>query len=138
VAENGAPVAVVTWGQPEGCEMRAVLAAVGSLLPPPPPGASGPFALSAPGALEGLAERAGLRPLQAGDVATPFEYGDLDLAWWSIAASGPGARVIAEAGEQRAREIVCEPFTAFRQPDDTIRVACQIRNTRPRPARATA
>ena len=34
----------------------------GSLLPPPPPGAVGPFALAAPGALETLVEGAGLTP----------------------------------------------------------------------------
>lgn len=38
VASFGAPVAVVTWAPPERCETRVVLAAVGSLLPPPPPG----------------------------------------------------------------------------------------------------
>ena len=71
VAGAGAPVAVVTWGAPEQCEMRAVLAAIGSLLPPPPPGAAGPFALAAPGALEGLVESSGLVAERAIDVPTP-------------------------------------------------------------------
>ena len=49
VAVPGAPVAVVTWAQPERCQPRVVLAAIGALLPPPPASASGPFALSGPG-----------------------------------------------------------------------------------------
>ena len=49
VARPGARIAIVTWGAPEQCEMRTVLGAIGSLLPPPPPGAVGPFALAAPG-----------------------------------------------------------------------------------------
>ena len=52
-------VAVTTWGRTEQCEMRAVLGAIGALLPPPPPGAAGPFALAAPGALEALVEAPG-------------------------------------------------------------------------------
>jgi SAM-dependent methyltransferase len=49
VAVPGAPVAVVMWAQPEHCQPRVVLAAIGALLPPPPASASGPFALSGPG-----------------------------------------------------------------------------------------
>jgi len=60
-------------------------------------------------------------------VVTPFEYGDLELAWRSIAASGPGARAIAEAGEQRAREVIGEAFAGFRQPGGTIRLANTFR-----------
>jgi hypothetical protein len=42
-------------GPPEDCEAAAYLGALGMLLPPPPPGAPGPFALSQPGALASLA-----------------------------------------------------------------------------------
>jgi SAM-dependent methyltransferase len=60
VTPTGGTVAILTWGQPERCEAAAIIQALGSLLPPPPPGAPGPFALSAPGALEDLVHRAGL------------------------------------------------------------------------------
>jgi ubiquinone/menaquinone biosynthesis C-methylase UbiE len=46
VARIGAPVAIAVWGKREDTEGFALLAALGSLLPPPPPGAPGPFALS--------------------------------------------------------------------------------------------
>jgi hypothetical protein len=42
-------------GPPEDCEAAAYLGALGALLPPPPPGAPGPFALSQPGALASFA-----------------------------------------------------------------------------------
>lgn len=60
VASPGSRVAVVTWGDRERCEARVLMAAVGALLPPGPPGAGGPFALAAPGALEALVESAHL------------------------------------------------------------------------------
>lgn len=41
VSRSRAPVAIATWGPVEQCEMRVVLGAIGSLLPPPPPGPAG-------------------------------------------------------------------------------------------------
>lgn len=51
-------VVVAVWGAPDKYELAPYLGAVGKLLPPPPPGAPGPFALSAPGTLEALAGKA--------------------------------------------------------------------------------
>lgn len=48
---DGRLIALV-WGSPDKCEMAAYLAALSSLMPAPPPGAPGPWALSPPGALE--------------------------------------------------------------------------------------
>ena len=47
VVTAGGRVAMVTWGMPQDCEHATTLKAIGALLPPPPPGAGGPFALSA-------------------------------------------------------------------------------------------
>jgi SAM-dependent methyltransferase len=98
VAEDS-PVAVLTWGPPERCEMRDVLGAIGGLLPPPPPGAGGPFALSAPGALEDLLSRAGLRVERDAEVDTPYVYPDVPTAVRAQAASGPAVRAAQHAGE---------------------------------------
>ncbi len=78
VAKPGAAVVTATWGKPESCEASAFLAALRPLLPPPPPGAPGPFALSADGALEALVEQAGLTPKSVAGVDCPFEYPDLE------------------------------------------------------------
>ena len=61
-------IVVMTWGTPEGMPAAALVAALKPLLPPPPPGAPGPFALSEAQALRALAQRAGLRPLEVADV----------------------------------------------------------------------
>jgi hypothetical protein len=57
-------VVAVVWGRQEDCESAAYVAALASFLPPPPPGARGPFALSADGALEELLRSAGLALVQ--------------------------------------------------------------------------
>src|SRR5205085_4945187 len=98
VARPGTPVALATWGAVEQCEMRVVLAAIGSLLPPPPPGAGGPFALAAPGALEKLVESAGLTAVDVIDVPTPYVYPDVNTAVQGQLASGPARMAITKAG----------------------------------------
>jgi SAM-dependent methyltransferase len=45
VARPGGTVVVMTWGDPEGMEAAAIVGALRGLLPAPPPGAPGPFAL---------------------------------------------------------------------------------------------
>lgn len=121
VAVAGAPVAVVTWGKAEQCETRVVLAAIGGLLPPPPPGAGGPFALAAPGALEALAEGAGLTAERSIDVPTPYVYPDLDTAVRAQLASGPARMAIEHAGYDATRAALIGAFDGSQQADGSYR-----------------
>jgi SAM-dependent methyltransferase len=114
VARPGGSVAVVTWGRREECEAAAYIAALGSLLPPPPPGAPGPFSLSAPGALEGLVERAGLAPKNAADVEAPWEFPDLAVALRGMLSAGPAIRAIRVAGEEAVGAKVAEAIAPYR------------------------
>ena len=120
VASPGSPVAVATWGRVEQCEMRFVLGAIGSLLPPPPPGAGGPFALAAPGALEALVESAGLTAEQAIDVPTPFIYADLGTAVRGVLASGVGRRAIDIAGQEAATSVAAGALRTATLADGSI------------------
>jgi SAM-dependent methyltransferase len=122
VAEQGAPIAIVTWGDPSRSEMRDVLAAIGGLLPPPPPGAGGPFALSQPGALEALVESAGLEPEQTGEVPTPYVYPDLPTAVRAQGSSGPAARAALHAGPEALDAALTDVMAGYRQPDGTVRL----------------
>jgi SAM-dependent methyltransferase len=122
VARAGAPIAIVTWGDPERSEMRDVLGAIGGLLPPPPPGAGGPFALSRPGALEDLVQGAGLVPKRAGEVPTPYLYPDVDTAVRAQTASGPAVRAAQHAGQEALHDALTEVMTRYRQPDGTVRL----------------
>ena len=121
VAKQGAPVAVTTWGAPEQCEMRAVLGAIGALLPPPPPGAGGPFALAAPGALEQLVERAGLVAERAMDVSTPYTHPDVETAVRSHLASGPARRAIVTAGLDATHDALARVCESARRADGSVR-----------------
>jgi SAM-dependent methyltransferase len=67
-------VVITAWGPPERSEvMTDLFSAVASLLPPPPPGKPAkPGALSQPGELAAILQRAGLRVVDAGEVECPF------------------------------------------------------------------
>lgn len=114
VARAGGTVAIMTWGRPQDCEAAAVLKALAALLPPPPAGAPGPFALSEPGALEDLATRAGLAPGHADQVATRWEYPDLETAERGCLSAGPAVKAIAAVGEQRVAAAVGDAIAPFR------------------------
>jgi SAM-dependent methyltransferase len=116
VVRPGAPVVIATWAVPERCEAAVYLAALGSLLPAPPPGAPGPFALSAPGALEDLAAEAGLAPDDAEEVSCPWHFEDLESALSAMLAAGPAIKAIRTVGEDRVRRAVAAAIAPFAQP----------------------
>jgi SAM-dependent methyltransferase len=122
VVRPGGTVAVVTWGRPDQCDASRLLGALGSLMPPPPPGAGGPFALSQPGALEGLLESAGLQPTGAVEVDTPFEWDDLETAWRANCAAGPNVMVINHAGIDAVRAAFDEAMAQFTRSDGSVRL----------------
>lgn len=61
-------------------EAATLLAALRPLVPPPPPGAPGPFALSDEAALQAFAAEAGLETVEVFDVDSPWHYPDLSTA----------------------------------------------------------
>lgn len=114
VARAGASVVIGVWGKAEDCQAGAYLAALGALLPPPPPGSPGPWALSQDGALEALATQAGLTPTKVVDVDCPWVYRDEATALRGLLSAGPAMRAIQHAGEQAARDAVAKAIAPFK------------------------
>jgi SAM-dependent methyltransferase len=113
VALPGAPIAIITWALPDRCQAAAYLGALKPLMPPAPPDAPGPFALSAPGALEELATAAGLTPHIASEVACPWIYPDLDTALRALLSAGPAVKAIQTSGEAATRTAVEAAIAPF-------------------------
>src|SRR5947209_12597960 len=116
VARPGAPVVIATWALPERPAAAVYLAAPGPLMPPPPPAAPGPFALSAPGALERLATEAGLTPRYAAEVPCLRSFDGLESALTALLSAGPAIKAIRTSGEEAARTAVTGAIEPFRQP----------------------
>lgn len=127
VAKPGGQVAIVTWGDPEGMQMVAVITALRPLMPPPPPGTPGPFVLSDETALRRFATEAGLTPVEVFDVDNPFRFPDEATALHALAASGVAARVIRHAGEAAVDEAHAQAIAAFRQADGSYRLGASFR-----------
>ena len=90
-------------------------------MPPPPPGAPAPLALSQPGTVEALVEQAGLTFSETGEVACPFEYPDEEVALKALCSSGPVVRAIGAVGEQQVSEAVLRSLTPYKQSDASYR-----------------
>ena len=114
VTRRGGKIAVVFWGRPQDCETDATLKAVGALMPPPPPGAPAPLALSEPGVVEGLLRQADLSLSETGEVACPFEYPDEEIALKALCSAGPVVRAIRAVGEPKVYDAVLTSLVPYK------------------------
>ena len=127
VAKPGAAVVVMTWGAPEGMPAASLVAALRPVLPPPPAGAPGPFALSDEGRLREFARSAGLHDKEMFDVAAPWVYPSLDVALRGLRSSGVAARAIEHSGETAVDAAHAQALQPFRQGDGSYRVEATFR-----------
>jgi SAM-dependent methyltransferase len=114
-------IVVSTWGPPENCQQRVVFKAVRDVQASSPSG-DGPFALSAPGALEDLIEQADLKVFGRGEVDCPFEYPDLETHWRAQRSGGPLQAAIRAVGEERLRAVVEESVRLYRTSTGGVRL----------------
>ncbi len=135
VGKNG-KVVIVTWGEPEGMEAAKLIGAIKPLMPPPPLGAPGPFALSDKNALRGFAEHADLEVIEIFDVDCPFEYTDIETAVRGMSSAGVAVKVMEMAGEKAVEEAYRNAFAEFQKPDGSVRVGAAFRCLVARPSLA--
>jgi len=120
-------VVIMTWGEPDGMEAAAIVGALKPLLPPPPPGAPGPFALSDEARLRAFAAEAGLTPLEVVDVSSPWEYESEALAIRGIGSSGVAAKAMDASGEAAVNAAHAAAIAPFVQADGRVRIGATCR-----------
>ena len=113
VLRPGGTLVIATWGLPQDCEAAGHLKALGSLMPPPPPGAAGPFALSEEPKLKSLASDAGFEPIAIVDVPCPWTFPNLETALRGMLSAGPAERAIRNSSMERARDAIEELIAAY-------------------------
>jgi ubiquinone/menaquinone biosynthesis C-methylase UbiE len=106
VLKPGGKIVAMIWGNKEDCEAATYLKAVGSILPPLPPGAPGPFALTENHLLENILEEVGFNILNDTDVPSIWDYPDMDTALRGLLSVGPAAKAIENSGYDKVRETV--------------------------------
>jgi SAM-dependent methyltransferase len=107
-------VLYLNWAPPERCQATAYLAAIGGLLPPPPPGAPGPFALSSDDAIVRVFDEAGLDIASTADVPVVWTYPDRSTAIAGLMAAGPIVLAINHAGLEATLTATTDFLESFR------------------------
>jgi SAM-dependent methyltransferase len=127
VAKSNGKVVMAVWGLAKDCQSGAVVKAMGGVLPPPPPGTPGPFALSEPGVMEDMLAKAGLTPGTPEDVDTPLDFVNEEDACRGFAASGPGVRAVRHAGEDKLRAALLTALAGFKSKSGSIHMDNKFR-----------
>lgn len=112
VLKPGGRLVAMIWGNKEDCEAATYLKALGSLLPPPPPGAAGPFALTENHLLEQMLEGASFTIQTNQDIASVWDFAATGIALRGLLSAGPATKAIDHSG----KEAVVAAVTAAIQP----------------------
>jgi len=111
---------VMIWGNKEDCEAATYLKAVGSLLPPPPPGTPGPFALSENSLLEKLLTEAGFTIITNVDIPAIWDYRDTATAIKGLMSVGPVSRAIEVTGFNKVYDTITEAIKPYTTADGHV------------------
>lgn len=120
-------IVIMTWGPPEGMPAASLVAALKPLLPPPPPGAPGPFALSDKAALTALVESAGLRPVDIVDAECTWRYPDLATGLRALGSSGVAFRAMETSGQEALDKAHATALAPFVQNDGSYAIGATFR-----------
>jgi SAM-dependent methyltransferase len=127
VAKQGATIVIVTWGEPQNMEAAALVGSLRPLLPPPPKGAPGPFALSDEAALRSFVTQAGLEPVEVFDVDSPWHYADIETALRGLRSSGVARKAIENTSQSAVDEAHTEALLPYQQPDGSFMIGACFR-----------
>jgi len=114
VAKPGAPVVIQVWGRHDRNDLEAMKQIIRPFMPPRPAGAPAEPDYSAPGVLEEIASRAGLRPEQAFDTAWPIRYPDDDTLRRALVAPAGIAVLVGPDHEEQLKDEICNGLERYR------------------------
>jgi SAM-dependent methyltransferase len=120
VLKDNGRLAVMIWGNKEDCEALTYLKAIGSLLPPPPPNAAGPFALSENQLLERTLEEVGFKIIANDDVPSVWDYPNTDIALKGLLSAGPVAKAIDNSSFGKVYDAVASDMQPYIQQNGSV------------------
>lgn len=118
VVKRHGKVAIGIWGKEEDCEAGAVLAAIASLLPSPPSGTPGPFALSEEGKIETVCSTVGLKINSKQMVFCPWQFNGDEELLDGFLSTAPSAKAVQVAGEEAVKKTIIAGAQPYNLADD--------------------
>lgn len=120
--DQGGKLGIVVFAPPEASQQTRIMAAIAALAPPRAPGEPGPFALSAPGALQAVLVSAGFQVAEHGDISVVLAFPSVGEACRTLMSGGGAARAIQHSSEARVRETIEQALGQFRAPAGDYRI----------------
>jgi SAM-dependent methyltransferase len=122
VTAPGGRILALVWSPVEMCELAPHLQSLGALMPPPPPGAPGPFALSGRDALEAFFSSAGLEVAEIDDVMCTFAYPNTAAAVSALSSAGPVVAIAERVGTEAVRLDIERFLAQHVRPDESYAI----------------
>lgn len=118
VLKEAGRVVIGIWDMPEYSDATNVLKAIGTLLPPPPAGTPGPFALSEDGKIESICNSLGLKLVYKTKVACPFLYYSAEDVVKSFMGTGPAAAAMNLVNESVVQRTIVNAMQPYHLTED--------------------
>jgi SAM-dependent methyltransferase len=118
VVKKKGKVVIGIWGKEEDCDAGAVLKAVAGLLPPPPPGTPGPFALSEEGKIEAICSLVGLKVIEKQTVYCPWQFSGEESLHRAFLSTGPCVKAVQHTSEDIVKAIITSSAQPYSLADD--------------------
>jgi len=127
VLRPGGRLVIGIWDKPEHSEATNILKAIGSLMPPPPPGTPGPFALSQDGVMERVIEKIDMKLVYQTKIGCPILYYSLSDGIKSFMSTGPAAAACNHNEVIAVKEVIAKALQPFRLAGDMYHLQNQFR-----------
>lgn len=113
VLKEGGKLVIGIWDKPEKSDATNILKAIGSLLPPPPAGTPGPFALSEEGKIEQILQSLSLKLVHKAAISCPFIYYKLTDGIKSFMGTGPAAAALNHVSEKQVQQTIAKALQPY-------------------------
>lgn len=114
----GGKLVIAIWDKPELSDATTVLKSIGALLPPPPPGTPGPFALSEDGKVETVLRSLDLHLEHKTSVPCPFVYSAIGDGIKSFMGTGPAANALNYVDKATLENTIHKALQPYHTVDD--------------------
>ncbi len=118
VLKKGGRLIIGIWDMPQFSDAPNVLKAIGVLLPPPPPGTPGPFALSEDGKMESILQSIDMKMVYKTKVSCPFLYHSLGDGIKSFMGTGPAAAAMNYASKKMVEQTITDSLQPYHLTED--------------------